>query len=39
MKTHFELKDNVIDKNLELYHNNLEFIKRQNINNFILDLK
>ena len=39
MKTHFDFKDNIIDKNLNLYQNNLEFIKRQNINNLISDIK
>jgi hypothetical protein len=39
MKTHFVLKDNILDKNFQYYLNGLEFIKRSNINLLRSDIK
>jgi hypothetical protein len=39
MKTHFQIKDNVFDKSIQNYTSSFEFIKRNNIQNFILDIK
>ena len=39
MKVHFELKDNVIDKNLQTYIDKMHFAHRKNLAFMIQDLK